>query len=342
MGPARPVLDVRSRLAGALLGTAIGDALGLPFEGMSPRAVARRARGLDRFRLFGRTGFVSDDTEQAALLAASLARHPDSPEACVRTFRRALVGWLARLPWGIGGGTLRACVKIALGLRRSGVDSAGNGAAMRAAVVGVFFSGAPREQRWRFCDALAEVTHTDVRAVEGARFVAEVAATGDAEAALACVASPELAAALVRALELARDGRSTSEAVAVLGNSGFVVCSIPVAAFVFSRFGDDPTRAIREAVLAGGDTDTNAAIVGAWVGARGGERVLPESLTAELHDGPFGPTHLRALADDLAGSRAGRASRARYSWLAALARNVALYPIVLAHACRVLWSRVLP
>src|SRR5262245_23467662 len=130
--------DLQDRLAGTLLGTALGDALGLPAEGMSARAVARRFGRLDRFRLVGRTGFVSDDTEQAALVAQALARHPDDPEACVRAFRRSLLGWFCRLPWGVGRATIRSCVRIGLGISPSGVMSAGNGAAMRAAVVGAF------------------------------------------------------------------------------------------------------------------------------------------------------------------------------------------------------------
>ena len=79
------------RLAGTLLGTALGDAPGRPVEGMSARAVARRFGRLDRFRLLGMTGFVSDDTEQAALVAQSLARHPDDPGRFVRVHRSWIV-----------------------------------------------------------------------------------------------------------------------------------------------------------------------------------------------------------------------------------------------------------
>jgi ADP-ribosylglycohydrolase len=63
---------LHDRLAGTLLGTALGDALGLPAEGMSARAIARRFGRMDRFRLLGRTGFVSDDAELSALIAQSL------------------------------------------------------------------------------------------------------------------------------------------------------------------------------------------------------------------------------------------------------------------------------
>src|SRR3954454_2822728 len=108
------------RLAGTLLGTALGDAWGLPAEGMSAGAIARRFGRVDRFRLLGRTGFVSDDTEQAALVAQSLARHPDDVGRCVRAFHRSLLGWFGRLPWGIGWATLRSCLRIALGIFLSG------------------------------------------------------------------------------------------------------------------------------------------------------------------------------------------------------------------------------
>jgi len=73
-------VDLRARLAGTLLGTAVGDALGLPCEGLSAARIARRFGRADRFRLLGRTGYVSDDTEQSALVAQSLARFPADPD----------------------------------------------------------------------------------------------------------------------------------------------------------------------------------------------------------------------------------------------------------------------
>lgn len=339
---------LRERVAGILLGTAIGDALGLPAEGMTKAAIARAGMTFDRYRLFGRTGFVSDDTEQSALVAQSLSAHPRDRDAFRHAFRRALLGWFLRLPWGIGMGTLRACVRIALGLRRSGVASAGNGAAMRAAVVGGFFADATSAERRAWSDTLAEVTHTDARAVQGACFVAELAAqcvlassasAVDPVRALEAVRDPELRSALERSLELVRRAATTGEAADALGTTGFVVSSVPLATFCFLRYASDPEKALSEAVLAGGDTDTNAAIVGAWLGALHGERGLPPSLVEHLCDGPFGKAHLRALATDLVAARGGGAPTARYSWLVAFARNILLFPVVLVHAVRVLVSR---
>jgi ADP-ribosyl-[dinitrogen reductase] hydrolase len=336
---------VTDRLAGTLLGVALGDALGLPCEGMSARSIARRFGTVDRFRLLGRTGFVSDDTEQTALIAQSLVRHPRDPAACECAFRRSLLGWFCRLPWGVGLATVRSCVRIALGISPSGVMSAGNGAAMRAAIVGVFFHD-QTDQRRAFGRVFAQVTHRDERAVDGALFVAELAAcmvraAGD-ESVKRCVAeareivtNTELNAALERAVQLAADGVSIAEGAQACGTTGFVVHTVPVAVFCLLRYGCDPMRALSEAISAGGDTDSIAAILGGWLGARHGTPGLPVSLLARIHDGPFGPSHLRALAVGLGQARQGIAGPVpRYSATGALARNLALYPVILFHGFR--------
>jgi ADP-ribosyl-[dinitrogen reductase] hydrolase len=349
--------DLADRLTGALLGTALGDALGLATEGMCARAIARRFRRIERFHLLGATGFVSDDTEQAALVAQSLARHPDDVEQCARDFRRALLGWFCRLPWGIGRATVVACLRIALGLRPSGIRSAGNGAAMRAAIIGVFFRDEPRK-REQFGRAIAEVTHRDNRAVEGALYVAEMAAacarspsagcqvsgkslTACYESARPTVKEPSLRAAIDRAGELASQGAETLKAAEELKTTGFILHTVPFATFCFLRYGDDPFRALTEAINAGGDTDSIGAILGAWLGALHGEAGLPVQLLAKIHDGPFGPTHLRSLARCLARIRGGQpATVPGYSAPAALLRNLALWPVVLGHGFRRLLWRV--
>jgi ADP-ribosyl-[dinitrogen reductase] hydrolase len=61
-------------VTGTLSGTALGDAPGPVAERVIAKAIVRRFGRVGRFQLIGRTGFVSDETEQAALLARSLAR----------------------------------------------------------------------------------------------------------------------------------------------------------------------------------------------------------------------------------------------------------------------------
>ncbi len=342
--------DRLDRLAGTLLGTALGDALGLPAEGMSAPSIARRFGRLDRFRLLGPTGFVSDDTEQSALIAQSLARHPDDPSACARAFRKSMLGWACRLPWGVGFATLRACVRIGFGIEPSGVMSAGNGSAMRSSIIGAFLADRP-DDRITFGRALAEVTHRDPRAVEGSLYVAEMAAwcvqsPSDADPieiqtrARRVVTDPELGRAIDLAVDLAKAGAPIAEAAVVCGTSGFVVQTLGFVTFAFLRTaGFEPTQALAETIALGGDTDSIAAILGGWLGARSGESGLPDPLLRQIHDGPFGPTHLRGLAKALAlagaDAKPGQpATVPGYSTASALARNLALTPVILAHGFR--------
>lgn len=165
----------RDRVLGALLGVALGDAAGLPFEGLSMRRVGRRFESADRFRLVGRTGFVSDDTEQTALVAQALASTTCDDARCLRRFRRSMIGWVMRLPFDIGGATLRSCVRVMIGMGRPGVRSAGNGAAVRAGVLRAHLADAPDKRR-RLGRSIASLTHTDERAIQAALYVAEVSA----------------------------------------------------------------------------------------------------------------------------------------------------------------------
>ena len=118
-----------------------------------------------------------------------------------------------------------------------------------------------------------------------------------------------------------------------LPGSSSTLCSF--ATFIFLRYGDDPLFALTEAVNAGGDTDSIGAIVGGWLGALHGARLMPGELLDRIHDGPFGPTHLRALGTALCQVRDGEPCTVpRYSVAGALLRNLALYPVILGHGFR--------
>src|SRR5438874_3798941 len=96
------VPDRRGHIAGAILGTAVGDALGLPREGLS-RLRARRLFGDPPLRhqfVLGR-GMVSDDTEHTCLLAQALLDAPDDPERFARSLAWRLRLWLLGCPAGI-------------------------------------------------------------------------------------------------------------------------------------------------------------------------------------------------------------------------------------------------
>lgn len=296
---------------------------------------------IDRFRLLGSVGFVSDDTEQTALVAQSMCRHPNDLNLCVRDFRRALLGWFLRLPWGIGLATLRACLRIAVGRKRSGVMSAGNGSAMRSGIIGVFFAFDPAE-RTRWVQALSEVTHVHPMATAAAQVVARVSAgcanttdyNSDLDPSdwLKTCSDSSLQAALQSAVQLAESAAPTLDVAERLGTSGYVLHTVPFALFCLLRFHREPMEALQEAISAGGDTDTIAAILGGWLGALHGESGLPLALVERINNGPFGPRHLRLLGAALASAQAGQpVEPPKYSPIAAMARNLALYPVIIAH-----------
>jgi ADP-ribosylglycohydrolase len=165
------------RLVGLLLGTAVGDALGLPAEGLSPRRRQRLMPSPWRHRfVFGR-GMFSDDTEHALFVAQSLLEEPEDPVRFQRRLARRLRWWFASLPAGIGKATARSCLKLWVGFppTRSGVFSAGNGPAMRSAIIGAYFHDR-LEMIERFMRASTELTHTDPKALVGALAIARLAA----------------------------------------------------------------------------------------------------------------------------------------------------------------------
>ncbi len=345
MDPGDLETHLYDHLAGVLLGTAVGDALGLYMEGLSAKSIAAWfPSGISRYYLLGNTGFVSDDTEQSALLAQALIRSPDDCGKCTRAFKTAMLGWFCRMPFGVGRATCFACLRMLVGARETGIHSAGNGAAMRSAIIGVYFFDDP-EKRIQFGTCLARATHIDARAIDGALFVAEMAAAlfvnrqnlyeearySCFETAIQVVNENSLRAALLQAQALASAKTTLAEAGQRIGSSGFVNQSVPLAAFVFLRFGGEIQNALQSAIQAGGDTDTNAAIVGAWCGAFYGEKKLPHQLVYRINNGPFGPRHLRALAKALVGRGSAMAVVPPYSWPLAFARNVILIPIILSH-----------
>ena len=329
-------IERKKRLQGTLLGTAIGDALGLPFEGVSAKIVQRKFIKKEKYYFPGGIGVVSDDTELSALLAQSLIKSPDDIKKVIKNFRISLLGWFLRLPWGIGLGTLRSCLKIMMGFRVTGCreGSAGNGAAMRSAILGVFIND-DKEKRLHYGRNLAEITHLDKRAVDGALFVSEVAAIlsqsqnlnnfyKTIEEAKSVVSSLEIKEAIDSGVKLARGSTKAEETIK---NTGYIVHTITLITYCFLKFGNRPMDVLSNAILLGGDTDSNAAILGAWCGASYGTDWIPIKLLNKLQQGPFGKEHLERLGEAMTKESHGIVPT--FSWIYSFIRNLALYPVIL-------------
>jgi ADP-ribosylglycohydrolase len=290
------------RVAGCLIGQAVGDALGLGAEFMSRRQVASRygREGLRRYDqiTYGRgskwqPGDWSDDTDQLLCILDSLLERNgvDSADMARRIHE-----------WAVGGGagighsvsqavTFPGYLKDPTGTAKfiwscSGERLAANGGVMRTSVLGLW-------SLWSDAAVVSDsagvcrITHADPRCI------ASCVATSVCIANLARGMPVDLA--VDRALERAErvDARVASEVFeASSGELGALRLDqnldkgsshgigytylTTAAGFWALRNAETPEKGIIAVVNEGGDADTNAAVAGALLGAREGLASIPE------------------------------------------------------------------
>lgn len=347
--------NLADRFGGLLVGTAVGDSLGLPREGLTAsRAVRLFGPPTRHAFLFGR-GMVSDDTEHSTFVAQCLVCHPKSVEKFQRRLSWCLRLWLLSLPAGLGFATLRSILRLWMGVpaSRAGVASAGNGPAMRSAPIGAFFFNSPDSIR-QFVSVSTRLTHTDERAEIGALAVAYLAA-------LSVVRSSEDRPTQAEFLELLRSagascaewkgviqdieygivhGLSVREFAARIGQpdfvSGYVFHTVPVVAYSWFRHFGDFERSLREVLDCGGDADTSGAIIGALAGSVVGYSRIPKPWVDGIFDWPRGIAFLVRLSGRFAAVQESMQAGAqeRYFWPAVFPRNLLFFVIVLFHGFR--------
>ena len=299
-----------SRAYGAFAGLALGDALGMPTQAMSPeqiRAVYGRVTGLvdgDDSQPYAPgmpAGSVTDDTEQALLIASLLVRGGGSSSGHVALdagdFSHALLAWEDSMIERGSLDLLGPSTKAALERVRAGEDpltvgglGTTNGAAMRVTPIGIAVSTADPEV---FADAVwssCQVTHATRQGFQSAALVAAAvslaldwpeASASDMTTLLwkavsyvdslpergAWTPDPDVVAATRRAMQLVANPASSSLECLVeqIGTSVASAHAIPMAFALLAR--DPSPRALLDAANLGGDTDTIGAIAGAILGS---------------------------------------------------------------------------
>ena len=299
-----------SRAYGALAGLALGDALGMPTQAMSPQQIQTvygHVTGLvdgDKSQPYApgmAAGSVTDDTEQALLIASLLLKgHGSGLNLDAGEFSHALLAWEdSMIERGsldlLGPSTKAALERVRAGENplRVGGEGTTNGAAMRVTPIGIAASTSDRQL---FADAVwssCQVTHATRQGFQSAALVAAAVSLGidagaaDVTALLweavdfvrslpergAWSPEPDVVAATHRALKLAAQPSSSLEWLAE--QIGTAVASAQAIPMAFALLARDPSpRALLQAANLGGDTDTIGAIAGAILGASLGVEVF--------------------------------------------------------------------
>ncbi|WAT32238.1 ADP-ribosylglycohydrolase family protein [Pseudomonas sp. GXZC] len=340
----------------ALIGTAMGDSLGLPFENLSKRRVRVLVRGRLTQRFFGGFGMISDDTEHALLTARALMDSRSDAQLFERHLSRRLKRWLLALPPGVGKATLLSIITMCFRSPvKSGRPSAGNGPLMRAPIIGLYHAGDP-VTRDAFVVASTGMTHTDPRALFMSAAVADICAASIAgrlswlqmsdlfRKAAYRHATPESQDHLAELENLLcaldyedAEGSSTESALDVIGCSsgidGYVYRTALASAFVASR-ARSARHATEDVIFQGGDTDSTAALTAAMCAASG--LSFPRRDIGTIRDWPVSHAYLELHARGL--SERQPCTILEPNYVLQVIRNIALFFIVVGHVGR----RMLP
>lgn len=281
--------DRTARAVGAVVGSAVGDALGAPFE-FGPRGVFSTRFPGGCGHMCGGGGWdpgeATDDTQMAVLVGESLLERGglDLPDVFAR-FRR----WAAGDPKDIGLQTEDVLmsgepwdVAASLHFRRTG-RAAGNGSLMRAATSAVRFAAAGQKATMDAGRRISALTHGDGAAGEGAAILHDLLRValdgGDPPVAVPAALAQVHGAHRERwARVLAPDWHP---GLATEFNGAAWPC-LGSALWALRTTGSYES-AVAAAIDLGGDTDTVAAVTGALAGAVHGPDAIPARWTEPLH-----------------------------------------------------------
>src|SRR5215831_6919189 len=281
-------------------------------------------------------GTVTDDTEQALLLARLVIEGRGTPDPA--ELASQLLTWEESMRARgsldlLGPSTRRALSAVAagIGIEESGRFGTTNGAAMRITPVGVATASRDHGLLVDRVVAASQVTHNTGIALAGAAAVATAVSAGidgatgpeavrhavSAAASAAArghwAAGADVASRITWAAGLVAGlGRERAMDVVyrLVGTSLATQESVPAAFAVATVSPQDPWLACRIAASLGGDSDTIAAMTGAICGACRGVESFPESARSTVTRVNTHDLGLEGLAAGLLAVRAGTAPRA--------------------------------
>ncbi len=291
--------NLGSKFSGSLVGTAVGDALGAPFEGRYRVGIEEIRSATEKRDIL----IYTDDTHMMIGVAESLIRCGGfDGEDMAQTFVKNYEVDPFR---GYGPGPPRVFQLIRAGepwdkaagkLYRGG--SYGNGSAMRVAPIGVFCHDSLDELE-EIAHKSSQITHAHNLGREGAALQAYAIALaanlepsssfsrGDFLARLTTYTKEDIYKQRLTKVVALLGEQNKSKVVAELGNGIEAFNSVPTAIFSFLLYYDSFSKAVLYAISLGGDTDTIGAMTGAISGAYLGIESIPDSWKRKLENMPY-------------------------------------------------------
>ncbi len=299
------------------MGVAIGDALGLPREGLTRRSALKMfGRPKLAYRLLPSIGIYSDDTQVMLMAAQAILRSQSEWRPFSRSFLRRLAWYPFSLPVGVGKATMLAALKSWLRVTGlpTGCNSAVNGPATRAMLLTLALHGTDhRTAKW--VEDSTRLTHTNPLALDGCNVlsrVVQIAGTTKSkpidrlnalQQAIAVSKEAEIRDKLTELIPFLTQSRSPSAVAKHFGwdrgISGFIVPTTVMATYCFLRYPVNFERAVLSAIRLGGDTDSVAAIVSGLVGAHIGYNKLPADLVSRIRVAPHETEWITEMAERL-------------------------------------------
>ena len=291
-----------AQLRAALLGLAVGDALGVPVEFQS--RAARRHDPVVHMRAYGThhqpAGTWSDDASLTFCLAEAIADGytvGKLAENCCRWYCQNL--WTPHgAVFDIGITTREAIQRLKADdglILAGGTDeySNGNGALMRILPLAFHQTELPLKERFQLIAEASAVTHGHIRSAVACFLYLEVArhlraglAPAEAYAQLCAVAPAQLRELQIPAAEITQfdyllTGRLVDFPVQVIRSGGYVLHTLEASLWCLLRY-QTFTETVLVAVNLGDDTDTTGAVTGGLAGLWYGEAAIPAEWLAVL------------------------------------------------------------
>lgn len=300
--------------AGVLLGTFTGDALGARWEGAPAVAVAKARERLAQ-SLSADVLTYTDDTQLTLALAEHLCDHPRVDVSALaltflnhfeghRGYARGMFGIVDA--WEHGAGATEAATAVFPD------GSFGNGAAMRAAPVGVVWRD-DADVTIAAARAQAALTHAhpiggDAAAAQARAVAIAISTGGFLPADITSLAEEAATDELRRTLSVAAEAAARAvsgapydlpEVAEELGTGVLADQSVPAALWIASVAETFPEAVVLSLGL-GGDVDTIAAMACAVLGGALTEAAIPAEWVDRLEDGVRGRSYAVALSYRLA------------------------------------------